>query len=216
MLCPVYAIKEIFYSLAGEGAQSGRPMVFCRFSGCNLWKGREEERPTAKCRFCDTDFLGTDGPGGGNYSPDELVARIAEVWNQGSGNAEKGRALVFTGGEPALQLDALLVEKARAAGFFTAIETNGTLPLPPGLDWICVSPKAGTGLAVRGGSELKLVFPQEGVDPENYLNLDFGFFFIQPLDGGDREKNLALAAQYCLGHPQWRLGLQIHKLLGLP
>lgn len=211
-----YSIKEIYYTLQGEGAQSGRPAVFCRFSGCNLWSGREEDRATAICRFCDTDFVGTDGPGGGKYPTAEDLARaVWETWHGGDGLHEKP-LVVCTGGEPLLQLDKLLVKAFHAEGLEVAIETNGTLLPPPGIDWICVSPKAGAEFVLRSGDELKLVFPQEGIDPESFLNLDFRYFFLQPMDGPDLERNTRLALQYCLEHPAWRLSLQIHKLLNIP
>lgn len=207
-----YAVKEIFYTLQGEGAQTGCAAVFLRFAGCNLWSGREADRAEAVCRFCDTDFVGTDGPGGGRFaSADALADAVAAAWPGG------GRPLVVcTGGEPLLQLDMPLIEALRARGFRIAVETNGTQPPPPGLDWICVSPKAGAGLVLRTGDELKLVYPQDGAPPEAYAELPFRHFFLQPMDGPDRAANMAAAARYCLDHPQWRLGLQTHKLVGLP
>ncbi|HWP35820.1 MAG TPA: 7-carboxy-7-deazaguanine synthase [Thermodesulfobacteriota bacterium] len=213
-----YAVKEIFYTLQGEGAQTGRPAVFLRFAGCNLWSGREEDRATAVCRFCDTDFVGTDGPGGGRFaSAEALAAAVAAAWPAASGGRPAGRPLVVcTGGEPLLQLDAPLVAALHAAGFEVAIETNGTRQPPAGIDWICVSPKAGAELVLRAGDELKLVFPQPGAEPERFERLDFRYFFLQPMDGPDRERNTRLAVRYCLEHPQWRLSLQTHKLLGLP
>ncbi len=210
----MYAVKEIFYTLQGEGAQTGRPAVFCRFAGCNLWTGRESDRATAVCGFCDTDFLGTDGPGGGRFPSAESLARaVAAAWPPDAG----GRPLVVcTGGEPLLQLDHDLVGALHAAGFEIAVETNGTQIPPAGLDWICVSPKAGAELRLREGSELKLVYPQAGAEPERFTGLRFRHFFLQPMDGPEREGNTRRALAYCLAHPQWRLSLQTHKLLGIP
>jgi 7-carboxy-7-deazaguanine synthase len=210
-----YAVKEIFYTLQGEGANSGRAAVFLRFAGCNLWSGREADRATATCRFCDTDFVGI-GPDGGKFATPEALARaVLERWPW-----ERTRGarplVVCTGGEPLLQLDAGLVEALRAAGFEVAIETNGTQPLPPGgIDWICVSPKAGTELVVRAGDELKLVYPQPGAEPERFASLEFRHFFLQPMDGPAREANTRLAVDYCLAHPRWRLSMQTHKVLGV-
>jgi len=211
-----YSVKEIFYTLQGEGANSGRAAVFCRFSGCNLWSGREEDRHSAVCRFCDTDFVGTDGPGGGRFdTAHELVNAVCATWP--TTPVTKARPLVVcTGGEPLLQLDTPLVDALHAAGFEVAVETNGTRVPPPGIDWVCVSPKASTDISLRSGHELKLIFPQEGAEPELYEDLAFQHFFLQPMDGKDREANTEKAAQYCLLHPQWRLSLQIHKLVGLP
>ena len=211
-----YAVKEIFYTLQGEGAQAGRPAVFCRFTGCNLWSGLEQDRATAVCRFCDTDFVGTDGSGGGRFaSASTLAQAVAAAWP--ARQAPHGVPFVVcTGGEPLLQLDAALVAALHAQGFEIAIETNGTLLPPPGIDWVCVSPKAGSTLALRQGSELKLVFPQSGAEPERFAHLDFQAFFLQPMDGPEREINTRLALQYCLDHPRWRLSLQTHKLLGIP
>lgn len=211
-----YAVKEIFYTLQGEGANTGRPAVFCRFAGCNLWTGREQDRARAICQFCDTDFVGTDGPGGGKFStPEDLAHAVKRTWPAPS----SGRArplVVCTGGEPLLQLDRVAVAALHAVEFEIAIETNGTQLPPPGIDWICVSPKAGAGLVLRSGSELKLVYPQEGAPPEHFVDLDFQYFFLQPMDGPVRERNTQLALRYCLEHPQWRLSLQTHKLLGIP
>ena len=211
-----YAVKEIFYTLQGEGAQSGRAAVFCRFAGCNLWSGREEDRSAAVCRFCDTDFVGTDGPGGGRFAtPAELADAVRRAWPA----APDPRArpyVVCTGGEPLLQMDRAAVEGLHAAGFEVAIETNGTRLPPAGVDWVCVSPKAGAALVLRGGDELKLVFPQAGAEPERFVDLEFRHFFLQPMDGPDRQRNTELALRYCLAHPQWRLGLQLHKVLGIP
>ena len=206
-----YAVKEIFLTLQGEGMQTGRRAVFLRFAGCNLWSGREPDRATAQCTFCDTDFVGTDGAGGGRYSAPELAARVGETWQVG-----ERPLVVVTGGEPMLQLDSELIGALHAAGFEIAVETNGTLPAPAGLDWICVSPKAGTEVVQRSGDELKLVWPQAGIDPEGLLGWDFRHFLIQPLDGPDREASRAAAIDYVMRHPRWRLGLQTHKWLGLP
>jgi 7-carboxy-7-deazaguanine synthase (Cx14CxxC type) len=211
-----YAVKEIFYTLQGEGANTGRPAVFCRFSGCNLWSGREADRPTAICQFCDTDFVGTNGPGGGKFaSAEALATAVAMTWPHAA-SFQDHRFVVCTGGEPLLQLDAPLIAGLHAQGFEIAIETNGTLPPPPGIDWICVSPKARTELVVTSGQELKLVFPQAGAEPELFEKLDFQHFFLQPMDGPDRLRNTREAVRYCLEHPRWRLSLQTHKLLGIP
>ena len=212
-----YSIKEIFLTLQGEGAHTGRAAVFCRFSGCNLWSGHEKDRAGAVCQFCDTNFVGTDGAGGGHFSTAAEVARaVSGAWPPAQMARREHPLVVCTGGEPLLQLDEKLVEAFHDAGFEVAIETNGTRLPPPGIDWICVSPKAGADLILRSGHELKLVFPQEGAEPELYENLDFHHFFIQPMDGATREENTQLALRYCLEHPQWRLSLQTHKLLGIP
>jgi 7-carboxy-7-deazaguanine synthase len=247
-----YAVKEIFYTLQGEGAQTGRAAVFCRFAGCNLWSGREPDRATAICKFCDTDFADTDGPGGGKFATaEELAEAVEEGWR---GRARRGlksetwgtpvragdalrtaspstpvaaatfaqddkrerRFVVCTGGEPLLQLDADLIAALHGLAFEIAVETNGTIAAPEGLDWICVSPKAGTELKQRTGDELKLVYPQGGAEPELFADLDFRHFFVQPMDGPRREENTRLAVEYCLRHPQWRVSLQTHKLLGIP
>jgi 7-carboxy-7-deazaguanine synthase len=210
-----YSVKEIFYTLQGEGAQTGRAAVFCRFAGCNLWSGRELDRASAICKFCDTDFADTNGPGGGKFaSAEALAGAVAQTW---PGDAEQGRRFVVcTGGEPLLQLDASLIAALHARGFEIAVETNGTVAAPAGLDWICVSPKAGTELKQRTGDELKLVYPQTGAEPEKFASLGFRNFFLQPMDGPSRELNTKLALQYCLAHPQWRISLQTHKLLGIP
>lgn len=211
-----YAVKEIFYTLQGEGANTGRPAVFCRFAGCNLWTGREEDRAKAICTFCDTDFVGTNGPGGGKFATAEvLVARIAATWPAPT-SPRAHRFVVCTGGEPLLQLDELLVQALHQQGFEIAIETNGTQLPPPGIDWICMSPKAGAPLVLTHGQELKLVFPQKGAEPERFESLNFQHFFLQPMDSPQRERNTQLATRYCLEHPQWRLSLQTHKLLGIP
>jgi 7-carboxy-7-deazaguanine synthase len=208
-----YAVKEVYYTLQGEGMQAGRPAVFCRFAGCNLWTGREEDRHRATCQFCDTDFVGTDGPGGGRFATaDELADAVAAKWPAGGGN----RYIVCTGGEPALQLDEALIHALHAREFEVAIETNGTTPLAPGIDWICLSPKAGTTIVVRAGDELKLVFPQAAAPPEAFEDFAFGNFLLQPMDGPDRERNTVLAVEYCKAHPRWRLSLQTHKYLGIP
>jgi 7-carboxy-7-deazaguanine synthase (Cx14CxxC type) len=209
-----YAVKEIFYTLQGEGANTGRPAVFCRFAGCNLWSGLERDRATAVCRFCDTEFVGTDGAGGGRFaSPEALATRVAAAWPSAQAAS---RFVVCTGGEPLLQLDAPLVDALHAEGFTIAIETNGTQPALAGLDWVCVSPKAGAELVLQRGDELKLIFPQAGIDPADFEHLPFTHFFLQPMDGPDRQRNTELAVQYCLAHPRWRLSLQTHKLLGIP
>lgn len=208
-----YAVKEMYYTLQGEGGQSGRAAVFLRFSGCNLWSGREQDRERAVCRFCDTDFVGTDGPGGGKFdTPQALAAAVASHWPASGG----GRPLVVcTGGEPLLQLDARAVDALHAAGFEVAVETNGTQLAPAGLDWICVSPKAGADLVLEQGDELKLVFPQPGAMPERFERLAFRHHFLQPMDGPLRRQHTEQAVAYCLAHPQWRLSLQTHKVIGI-
>jgi 7-carboxy-7-deazaguanine synthase len=206
-----YAVKEIFLTLQGEGIQAGRRAVFLRFAGCNLWSGREQDRAGAQCRFCDTDFVGTDGENGGRYEAAALAERVRTLWGAG-----ERPLVVVTGGEPMLQLDAPLIDALHADGFEIAVETNGTLPAPAGLDWICVSPKAGTEVVQRSGDELKLVWPQAGIDPATLLDWDFRHFLIQPLDGPEREASTAAAIDYVMRHPRWRLGLQSHKLIGLP
>ena len=207
-----YAVKEIFLTLQGEGGQAGKAAVFCRFAGCNLWSGREADRAAAQCSFCDTDFVGTDGTDGGRYA--DAVA-LADVVERAWGAAPAGRYVVLTGGEPLLQVDAALIEALHARGFAVGIETNGTIEPPDGLDWICVSPKAGSELVVRRGHELKLVYPQAGAQPENFAGLDFERFSLQPMDGPDVSENTARTVDYCLRHPQWRLSLQTHKTLGI-
>ncbi len=208
-----YSVKEIFKTLQGEGGQTGRAAVFCRFAGCNLWTGREEDRATAACTFCDTDFVGTDGPGGGKFAaPTALAGAIAGAWGPGAA----GRLVVLTGGEPLLQLDPPLIAALHARGFEIAVETNGTIAAPDGLDWICVSPKADQPLVQRRGQELKLVHPQPGVDPAGFEGLDFERFYLQPMDGPDVQANARAAIAYCLEHPRWRLSVQTHKQLGLP
>jgi 7-carboxy-7-deazaguanine synthase (Cx14CxxC type) len=211
-----YAVKEVFYTLQGEGAKAGRAAVFCRFAGCNLWSGREQHRARAVCRFCDTDFVGMDGPGGGRFAgAAELAAAIAAQWPATTDPASRP-LVVFTGGEPLLQLDEGLLEAVHAHGFEVAVETNGTLAPPPGIDWLCVSPKAGSTLVVRAGEELKLVYPQPGAEPAAFEGLAFAHFFLQPMDGADYATNLAATVAYCLAHPRWRLSLQTHKLAGIP
>jgi len=211
-----YAVKEIYFTLQGEGANTGRPAVFCRFAGCNLWSGHEEDRAGAICGFCDTDFVGTDGQGGGKFDTAEDLARtIAGAW-PGEGGRRIRPLVVFTGGEPLLQLDAEIVSEMHKWGFQVAIETNGTQAAPRGIDWICVSPKAGAELVLDRGDEIKLVFPQAGAEPERYASMDFDHFFLQPMDGPERDANTRAALRYCLAHPQWRLSLQTHKLLGIP
>ena len=209
-----YSVKEIYYTLLGEGAHTGRAAVFLRFAGCNLWTGREEDRAAATCKFCDTDFIGTDGPGGGKFAaPEALADAVAAQWPQQA----LGRPyVVCTGGEPLLQLDAELVRALHARGFEIGIETNGTQTPPAGIDWICVSPKAGADLLLKRGNELKLIFPQAGAEPERFERLPFTHFFLQPMDGPKRTENTAAATEYCLKHPQWRLSLQTHKLIGIP
>jgi 7-carboxy-7-deazaguanine synthase (Cx14CxxC type) len=211
----MYSVKEIFYTLQGEGAHTGRAAVFCRFAGCNLWSGREADRASAICQFCDTDFADTDGPGGGKFaSPEELAAAVEEKWP--SSDAPGKRFVVCTGGEPLLQLDPPLIDALHAHGFEIAVETNGTIAAPWGLDWICVSPKASAALKQRTGDELKLVYPQPGADPAAFESLQFRHFFLQPMDGPLRDANTQAALKYCLDHPRWRLSLQTHKLLGIP
>lgn len=207
-----YAVKEIFYTLQGEGVHSGRAAVFCRFAGCNLWSGREEDRAAAICQFCDTDFVGTDGDGGGKFaSAGELAAAIAARW---TGDDPERRFVVCTGGEPLLQIDRALIDALHRENFTIAIETNGTVPVPEGIDWVCVSPKANAKLVVTRGDELKVVYPQE-VDPSVYVDLDFRNWFIQPKDGPDAADSLQAAIRYCAKHPRWRLSLQTHKLIGI-
>ena len=209
-----YSIKEIFYTLQGEGAHAGRPAVFCRFSGCNLWTGREIDRASAVCQFCDTDFVGTDGEGGGKFkTAQELAATIAALW---PASYAASKYVVFTGGEPLLQLDAALIAAMHAVGFTIAIETNGTLPVPEGVDWICVSPKMGSQLVVSKGSEIKVVIPQTGQDLGAYEHLDFEHFFVQAMDGPLAEFNTKLAIDTCKRNPKWKLSLQTHKLLQIP
>lgn len=207
----MYTVKEIFYTLQGEGAHAGRPAVFCRFAGCNLWTGRERDRESATCTFCDTDFVGV-GPDGGKFATaEELAAAVAARWP----STDARPFVVCTGGEPLLQLDAAAVDALHARGFEIAVESNGTQPAPPGIDWICVSPKANADLVLKSGNELKLVFPQAEAPPEKFAALPFDNFFLQPMDGPDLDDNTRLALEYCLAHPRWRLSIQTHKLLGI-
>jgi 7-carboxy-7-deazaguanine synthase (Cx14CxxC type) len=208
-----YSVKELFKTLQGEGAQAGRAAVFCRFAGCNLWSGRESDRAGAACTFCDTDFVGTDGPGGGKFADATALAdAVAATW----GTEPRNRYVVCTGGEPLLQLDAALLQALHARGFEVAIETNGTMVPPAGIDWICVSPKGRAPVLLRAGNELKLVYPQADAPPEQFAGLDFQHFFLQPMDGPARVSHTQRAVEYCLGHPQWRLSLQTHKYIGIP
>lgn len=221
-----YAVKELFYTLQGEGGQAGSPAVFCRFAGCNLWTGREEDRHKAVCKFCDTQFVGTDGLNGGKFATaTELATRAAEIWDGGDPIRRATRAdaptrrralVVCTGGEPLLQLDAAMVDAFHAEGFRVAVETNGTQPAPPGIDWICVSPKSTAPVVLKQGHELKLVYPQADAMPERFTALEFEHFFLQPMDGPAIAENTRAAVVYCLDHPRWRLSLQTHKLLGIP
>ena len=206
-----YAVKEIFLTLQGEGMQAGRRAVFLRFAGCNLWSGREADRADAQCNFCDTDFVGMDGENGGRYRAEALAAKVAALWREGD-----RPLVVITGGEPLLQLDSALIDALHGRGFEIAVETNGTLPAPAGLDWVCVSPKAGTDIVQRAGDELKLVWPQPGIDPDVLAGWDFRHFLIQPMDGADREAALAESIGFVMANPRWRLSLQAHKYLGLP
>lgn len=207
-----YAVKEIFKTLQGEGAHSGRAAVFCRFAGCNLWSGREQDRGNAQCQFCDTDFVGVDGTGGGRFADPESLAKAIEA--EWAGPAE-ARYVVLTGGEPLLQVDQPLVEALHALGFEIGVETNGTQPAPTGLDWICVSPKAGTELVLTSGSELKLVYPQPNALPEQFEHLSFEYFFLQPMDCADVASHTEKAIDYCIHNPRWRLSLQTHKTVGI-
>jgi len=207
----IYSIKEIYYTLQGEAYHAGRPAIFCRFSGCNLWSGREEDRHKAICKFCDTDFWGIDGENGGKYNDSELVSKILSLWPR-----ETAPFIVFTGGEPALQLDAELIFELKKVDAEIAIETNGTLELPSGIDWICMSPKADTEIVIDVGNELKIVYPQTGVDPSEFLHMDFEHYYIQPMDGPFREQNTKAAIAYCKSHPEWKLSVQTHKLLNIP
>jgi 7-carboxy-7-deazaguanine synthase (Cx14CxxC type) len=208
-----YVVKEIFYTLQGEGANSGKAAVFCRFSGCNLWTGREEDRSRAVCRFCDTDFVGTGRDGGKFSTADELASAIVSAWRGETASGE--RLVVCTGGEPLLQVDDQFIDAMHAAGFTIAIETNGTMRAPDSIDWICVSPKAGAPFVQQSGDELKLVFPQPGAMPETFESLDFDHFFLQPMDGPSARENTEAAIAYCMAHPQWRLSIQSHKLVGI-
>jgi 7-carboxy-7-deazaguanine synthase (Cx14CxxC type) len=212
----IYYVKEIFYTLQGEGFYSGRPAVFCRFAGCNLWSGRIQDREKTVCKFCDTDFVGIDGPEGGKFeTATKLAQKVASLWPQRKQAKALHPLVVCTGGEPLLQLDQELVAAFHEEGLEVAIETNGTCLPPSGIDWVCVSPKANAELVLRNGNELKLVFPQVGAEPEKFEGLDFQYFFLQPMDGPDRERNTQLVIKYCLENPQWRVSLQIHKFLGI-
>lgn len=226
-----YAVKEIFYTLQGEGGQAGTPAVFCRFAGCNLWTGHEKDRHKAVCQFCDTQFVGTDGVNGGKFAmPADLAKKVAEIWDGGDTERRLARIgstsahppirpsalVVCTGGEPLLQLDTALIDAFHAEGIRVAVETNGTQPAPAGIDWLCVSPKSTAPVVVTGGQELKLVFPQPDAMPERFIGLDFEHFFLQPMDGPAVAANTSAAAAYCLAHPRWRLSLQTHKILGIP
>ena len=208
-----YAVKEAFLTLQGEGVQAGSRAVFLRFAGCNLWSGRQQDRATAQCNFCDTDFVGTDGPGGGKFAdPDTLAAHIEALWGEGT----EARLVVVTGGEPMLQLDERLIDSLHRRGFRVAVESNGTLPATPGIDWLCVSPKAGTDVVQRSGDELKLVWPQKGIDPAEIEQWEFDHFLVQPLDGPDRKASIDAAIDLAMRRPRWRLALQAHKVVGLP
>lgn len=208
-----YSVKEIFYTLQGEGANAGRPAVFCRFAGCNLWNGREMDRATAVCKFCDTDFVGTDGSNGGKFKQAvDLVDTVERLWPKGN---DKRRFVVLTGGEPMMQVDQSLIDAFHFRGFFIAVETNGSLEPPQGIDWLCVSPKAGSELIIKSGQELKLVFPQTGVDPDQYTNYNFEHFYLQPMDGILQRENTARAIDYCMRHPLWSLSVQTHKIIGI-
>jgi 7-carboxy-7-deazaguanine synthase len=209
-----YAVKEIFYTLQGEGANAGRPAVFCRFAGCNLWSGHEKDRAGAVCTFCDTDFVGTDGDGGGKFrGAVDLAAAVAEKWPRANGRSRP--LVVCTGGEPLLQMDSALIAALHVADFEIAVETNGTLEPPEGIDWICVSPKAGSTTVLLRGNELKLVYPQPEAQPDRFADADFEHFFLQPMDGPELDANIARTVEYCLEHPQWRLSLQTHKIVGI-
>lgn len=208
-----YTVKEIFKTLQGEGSQAGMAAVFCRFTGCNLWSGREEDRSSAACQFCDTDFIGYDGPDGGKFaSAATLADAVAHAWGDGA----EHRLVVCTGGEPLLQLDPPLIAALQQRGFRVAVESNGTVAAPPGIDWLCISPKAQNALAMQSGNELKLVYPQPGVDPQRFADLAFEQFWLQPMDGPNRAANTAACVAYCLEHPRWRLSLQTHKYIGIP
>lgn len=209
----MYKVKEIFYTLQGEGAHAGRAAVFCRFSGCNLWSGREIDRSNAICQFCDTDFKGTNGINGGRYSAVQLAQKVFSLWK----NDQEGKPFVVcTGGEPLLQMDKKIIDAFHRVGLEVAVETNGTIIVPEGIDWVCVSPKAKTEIVVTKGDELKLVFPQIGAEPDKFTHLDFRHFFLQPMDNFDKDYNTQVSVRYCLEHPMWRLSLQTHKLLNIP
>ncbi len=209
----VYTVKEIFYTLQGEGGQAGRPAVFCRFAGCNLWTGLEKDRAKAVCKFCDTDFVGTDGPGGGKFqTAEDLAAAVKDAWTGDGGTP----MVVCTGGEPLLQLDAPLIDALHAQGIEIAVETNGTIEPPAGIDWLCISPKIGADLVVTSGTELKLVYPQAGGEPEQFAHMDFDHFYLQPMDSPQLAENTAATVEYCKAHPQWRLSVQTHKAIDIP
>lgn len=209
----VYSVKEIFYTLQGEGGQAGRPAVFCRFAGCNLWTGLEKDRAKAICQFCDTDFVGTDGPGGGKFqTADDLASAVKSAWTGDGGKP----MVVCTGGEPLLQLDTALIDAFHVAGFEVAVESNGTIEPPSGIDWLCISPKMGSNLVVTAGTELKLVFPQAGAEPDKFEKMNFEHFFLQPMDSPELAENTAAAVAYCKAHPQWRLSVQTHKAIDIP
>ncbi len=208
-----YKIKEIYYTLQGEGAHAGRAAVFCRFSGCNLWSGREEDRHKAICKFCDTDFWGMDGENGGKYTAFDLAKKIADLWPSSS---LENAYVVCTGGEPLLQLDQPLIKAFHQKGFEIAIETNGTYPAPEGIDWVCMSPKANTEIVLKKGHELKLVFPQEGISPEQFEDFEFEHFYLQPMDSPQKQENTKACLDYCLKHPKWKLSIQTHKILEIP
>lgn len=209
----VYSVKEIFYTLQGEGANAGRPAVFCRFAGCNLWTGLERDRAKAICKFCDTDFVGTDGPGGGKFkTPNDLAMAVKAKWTGIGGKP----LVVCTGGEPLLQLDSAAIEALHDAGFEIAVESNGTIEPPKGIDWLCISPKIGSDLIVQSGQELKLVYPQDGGDPRQFEHLKFEHFFLQPMDSPQQRENTAAAVEYCKMHPKWRLSVQTHKAIDIP
>ena len=216
-----YSVKEMFYTLQGEGAQAGRPAVFCRFSGCNLWSGRERDRSEAVCNFCDTEFVGTDGLNGGKFkSVESLAQAVFDLWPTSditsTPDTKVKPYVVCTGGEPLLQLDKALIDAFHAKGLEIAVETNGTCEVPSGIDWVCVSPKTGSDLIVHKGNELKLIYPQFNSDPKSFLELEFDYFYLQPMDCATRDQNTQKAVNYCLKHPQWRLSQQTHKLLGIP
>lgn len=212
-----FKIKEVFYTLQGEGAQSGRPAVFCRFADCNLWSGLHKDKQEAICNFCDTDFVGTNGPGGGIFEkPQELASHIFSFWPEKNVKIDPSPFVVLTGGEPGLQINEGLIQTLHDFAFEIAIETNGTLKLPQGIDWTCVSPKSRTKIKVKAGHELKIVYPQKDLEPEDYIHLPFNYLFLQPKAGEEYETNLQMCINYCLNHPKWRLSLQIHKIIGLP
>lgn len=207
----MYKIKEIYYTLQGEGHHTGKPAIFCRFSGCNLWSGREEDRSSAICQFCDTDFWGMDGEHGGKYQAADLALLCSDLWP----NEDGEKFIVFTGGEPLLQLDDELLAHFKKLGFYTAVETNGTLATPSLLDWVCMSPKANTDIIVKSGDEIKIVYPQDGIDPSEFSNLDYDHYYIQPMDNQSQQQNILASIEYCKANPQWSLSLQTHKIIGI-